>query len=156
VLLDKQINANAVVIQLAKLSGLSPIITTSSLKHADFLKSLGATHVLDRNLFATAASLRGEIEKITTAPIEYVYDAVSAAETQQAGHDLLAPGGQLLVILPTKVTQADDKTITSIRAFWTESQNTKLLEHMYSKLTLLLEEGVIIVCSALLPGCCVR
>ena len=37
------------VIQLAKLSGFSPIITTSSLAHADYLKSLGATYVLDRN-----------------------------------------------------------------------------------------------------------
>ena len=32
------------------MNSFSPIIATSSLKHADFLKSLGATHVLDRAL----------------------------------------------------------------------------------------------------------
>ena len=37
-------------IQLAKLSGVSPIIITASLKSAELLKSYGATHVLDRSL----------------------------------------------------------------------------------------------------------
>ncbi|HEV7737525.1 MAG TPA: hypothetical protein VGO47_09170, partial [Chlamydiales bacterium] len=35
-------------IQLAKLSGFSPIATTASTHHTDYLKSLGATHVIDR------------------------------------------------------------------------------------------------------------
>ncbi|KAG8213339.1 chaperonin 10-like protein [Butyriboletus roseoflavus] len=32
------------VIQLAKMSGFSPIITTAALKHTEYLKGLGATH----------------------------------------------------------------------------------------------------------------
>ena len=38
------------VIQLSKLSGFNPIITTASLHNTDALKEIGATHVLDRNL----------------------------------------------------------------------------------------------------------
>ncbi|QRV84260.1 Zinc-binding dehydrogenase [Ceratobasidium sp. AG-Ba] len=38
------------VIQLARIAGFSPIVTTASAQHADFLKSLGATHVFDRNV----------------------------------------------------------------------------------------------------------
>jgi NADPH:quinone reductase-like Zn-dependent oxidoreductase len=45
-------------IQLAKLSGFSPIITTSSKKHTDFLKSLGATHVVDRASINLASDIK--------------------------------------------------------------------------------------------------
>ena len=78
------------VIQLAKYSGFDPIIITSSLKHADDLKSLGAAHVIDHN-----ASDMTEVRKFTENPILIVYDAISisSADTQQAGIDVLATGG---------------------------------------------------------------
>ena len=41
-------------IQLAKLSGFSPIIVTASLHHAEHLEALGATHVIDRNVSGAA------------------------------------------------------------------------------------------------------
>ena len=144
--LDNQTNAVTTVIQLAKASGLSPIITTSSLKHTDFLKSLGATHVLNRNI--SARLLRGEIDKITTVPIEYVYDAISSQETQQAGHDILVSGGQLVLVLSQNIKKADDKTVTQVFAVSTLPKNRENLVHMCSKLTELLEDGVIVVCSA--------
>ncbi|KAJ7925123.1 chaperonin 10-like protein [Mycena leptocephala] len=37
-------------LQLARLSGFSTIITTASLKHESFLKSLGATHVIEESI----------------------------------------------------------------------------------------------------------
>ncbi|KAF8193397.1 chaperonin 10-like protein [Pholiota molesta] len=58
---------------------ISPIITTASLKHAEYLQSLGATAILDRNLPSSAL------------PVRAVYDAISSDETQQAGLDILAP-----------------------------------------------------------------
>ena len=65
-------------LQLAKLSGFSPIITTASLKHVETLKSLGATHVIDRNVSGSA--LASEISVITqNAPIKYVVDSISLA-----------------------------------------------------------------------------
>ncbi|KAF8072227.1 chaperonin 10-like protein [Lyophyllum atratum] len=129
------------VIQFAKLSGFSPIITTASLKHDDYLKSLGATHVLDRNL--PAASLKAEIKKLTSAPVQVVYDAISTRETQQTGHDVLGPGGNLVTVSPLAITKAEDIGHSHVVAFNTLPQNRVVLEGLYKMLPLLLEEGVI-------------
>ncbi|RPD60290.1 GroES-like protein [Lentinus tigrinus ALCF2SS1-7] len=85
------------VIQLARLSGFSPIITTASLHNAPFLKSLGATHVIDRKL--PAEQLKAEATKLGGGLFEYVYDAVSVAETLELGYALTAPKGDFMVVL---------------------------------------------------------
>ncbi|RPD59725.1 GroES-like protein [Lentinus tigrinus ALCF2SS1-6] len=86
-------------IQMAKLQGFSPIIATSSLKHADWLKSLGATHVLDRSMTSTA--ILAELPKLTGGkPIVFAYDAISEADTQNLAYDALAAGGSMVVTLP--------------------------------------------------------
>jgi NADPH:quinone reductase-like Zn-dependent oxidoreductase len=118
------------------------------LKHEEFLKSLGATHVVDRT--KTAASLHDEIKKIASAPIKHVYDAISSQETQQFGHDLLVPGGQLHIVSQQKITKADDKTILYVMGIRSIPEHHELLEVMYNKLTGFLEEGVFVVCSVLL------
>ncbi|KAH9947429.1 chaperonin 10-like protein [Amylocystis lapponica] len=100
------------VLQLARLSGFGPIIATASLHNATLLKSLGATHVLDRHLSADA--LRAEIAKITSAPVETVYDAVSLPDTQLAAHRVLAPGGILVLVLfdaIPKEERSSEKTV---------------------------------------------
>ncbi|KAH9933259.1 chaperonin 10-like protein [Amylocystis lapponica] len=100
------------VLQLARLSGFGPIIATASLHNATLLKSLGATHVLDRHLSADA--LLAEIAQITSAPVETVYDAVSLPGTQLAAHRVLAPGGILIILQPNaipKEEQSGDKTV---------------------------------------------
>ncbi|KAG6372052.1 chaperonin 10-like protein [Boletus reticuloceps] len=53
-------------IQLAKLSGFSPIITTASLHNEDLLLSLGATHILDRKL--PNAALIKRVRELVVAP----------------------------------------------------------------------------------------
>ena len=40
---------------------------------------------------------------ITSAPIEIVYDAVSHPDTQNATYNLLAPGGKLVLMLPSSL-----------------------------------------------------
>ncbi|TFY51473.1 hypothetical protein EVJ58_g10546, partial [Rhodofomes roseus] len=85
------------VVQLARLSGFSPIIATASPHNADFLRSLGVTHVLDRKL--SLEQLRAEIAKITKEPLNIIYDAVSLPETQLAAYELLEPGGTLVLVL---------------------------------------------------------
>ncbi|KIJ54560.1 hypothetical protein M422DRAFT_24506 [Sphaerobolus stellatus SS14] len=57
-------------IQLARLSGFSPIVTTASPYNETYLKSIGATHVIDRN----AETLLGEIKVVL----------ISATGTQMA------------------------------------------------------------------------
>ncbi|KAI6154616.1 chaperonin 10-like protein [Pisolithus tinctorius] len=89
------------VIQLARMSGFCPIITTASLKHTNYLKDLGATHVIDRYLPFPA--LKQAVERITNAPINVIYDTVSIRETQEAAWQLLGPQGRLVVTLPSVI-----------------------------------------------------
>ncbi|KIP06232.1 hypothetical protein PHLGIDRAFT_24661 [Phlebiopsis gigantea 11061_1 CR5-6] len=92
------------VIQLAKLSGFSPIIVTASKQHEEYLRSLGATHIIDRTI--PLSSLPDEAAKITEAPLHIVYDAVSEADTQNTAYDLAAPGGKVVVVLPPQIDSA--------------------------------------------------
>ncbi|KIM84939.1 hypothetical protein PILCRDRAFT_817772 [Piloderma croceum F 1598] len=67
-----------VVIQLAKLSGLT-VITTASQKNAEYLKSLGADYVFPYNDPNTPA----EIRKITNGKLYLAYDTISEKGTTQ-------------------------------------------------------------------------
>ncbi|GJE89880.1 zinc-binding alcohol dehydrogenase family protein [Phanerochaete sordida] len=82
------------VIQFAKLSGFGPIITTASARHEAYLKSLGATHVVDRA--APLSALGGAIAAATSAPLLVAFDAIAMPETQNAAYAALAPGGKFV------------------------------------------------------------
>lgn len=71
-------------IQLARLSGFSKIITTSSDKHTDYLKSLGAHVILPRESAAPAF-----VEAAGGLPIVATYDSIGADETHKVGIQLL-------------------------------------------------------------------
>ncbi|KAK1231515.1 hypothetical protein PQX77_005347 [Marasmius sp. AFHP31] len=129
-------------IQIAKHLGYSPIITTSSLKHADHLKSLGATHVIDRS--TPDASLVSEIRAVVhDKPIELIYDAVGAIT--QAQIDLLAPGGAFVeadpLALGPKFAFNDGRRLLlaggSVHGF------KEFGASLFEKLESLLERGVI-------------
>lgn len=130
-------------IQLVKLSGFSPIITTASLKHAEYLKSLGATHVIDRSVSGSA--LASEIGTVTqNAPIKYAVDSISLADTQQAAYDLVAPGGQVAVFLPILAKTTKEKDIFHVLGLIRDPPNIKLLETFYhDNFERLLKEGAI-------------
>lgn len=136
------------VIQVAKLSGFSPIITTASSHHTSYLKSLGATHIIDRHI--PLSSLPAEVANITKDPIEIVYDSISTDDTQQAGYDLLAPGGQIVVTLNPSVKKTDGKEIIHVFGSVTVPVNADLGASLYGKLTGLLEKGAIKVRSPIL------
>ncbi|KAH9921178.1 GroES-like protein [Epithele typhae] len=79
-------------IQLARMQGFSPIITTSSPKHTEHLQSLGATHVLDRAL--SEADALAAIRTITgNAGVPFAYDAIGAPQTTRVCYAALADGG---------------------------------------------------------------
>ncbi|KAH9830784.1 chaperonin 10-like protein [Rhodofomes roseus] len=133
-----------ITIQLLKLSGFGPIITTASLRNAEFLKSIGATHVLDRNLSPDA--LHAEVRKITADPFTTIYDAAGSSETQNIGYDLLAPGGTMASVQDDLV--APEKKVPEKKTFFMYGDvnippNRKLGVSLYSKLTELLEEGAL-------------
>ncbi|KAF6763269.1 chaperonin 10-like protein [Ephemerocybe angulata] len=128
------------VIQLAKLSGFSPIITTSSLKHEEYLKSLGATHVLDRNEPLTTE----RIQSITDLPIKAIYDAIS--EPQDRNLDLLAPGGHLAIVLvpePKLVerTPKENKRFSLVISMKVLPENVQLLRQAWPHVEGWLENG---------------
>ncbi|CCM00612.1 uncharacterized protein FIBRA_02648 [Fibroporia radiculosa] len=131
-------------IQLAKLSGFSPIITTASTHNTEWLVGIGATHVVDRNLSPEA--IRAEVAKITSEPIEVIYDAVSLPDTQNVAYDLLALGGCLIIDLDLsvdKAKQTDDKRVEHVYGNINIPRNKVLAVGLMSKLTTYLAEGAI-------------
>lgn len=132
-------------IQVAKLSGFSPIITTASLHNIDLLRSLGATHVVDRKL--STEKLREELSKITKEPLDLIYDAISLPETQLPAYELLAQGGTLALVSPPAIPS--EKIVPGKRFFpvFGESmfpeENRTATARLYQKLTAWLEEGLI-------------
>jgi NADPH:quinone reductase-like Zn-dependent oxidoreductase len=132
--------ATLAVVQLAKLSGFSPIIATASPANFALVKALGATHVVDRKLIS---SLGAEVAKITSAPVAHAYDAWSDAETQQVLHDLLAPRGRLALVLPQQVTARDGKTLFFVHGSPHLPANRALGVSIFGALEGLLAEGAI-------------
>ena len=125
------------------MSGFSPIITTASLKHAESLKSLGATHVIDRNISSSA--LASEVASITrNVPLKYAADSISLSDTQQAAYDLLAPGGQLATFLPVSIKTTEEKHIFSTIGLVRYPSNVELLNTLFhDNFERLLKEGVV-------------
>ncbi|KAL4901981.1 hypothetical protein BDW74DRAFT_158901 [Aspergillus multicolor] len=74
------------VIQLARLSGYTRIITNSSLTHAEHLKKLGAHVVLDRK----QSSPQDFISALNGLELDFVFDAISTPDTQTLGVEILA------------------------------------------------------------------
>jgi len=131
------------VIQFARLSGFSPIVTTVSPHNTSLVTALGATHVVDRSL-----PISSSLAPIVSAPIPVVFDAVSSAETQQAGYDLLGPGGTLVVVLPDAVKvkgegEKEGKSVISTYATVHCEVNRVIGEEFYEHLEGLLENGEI-------------
>ncbi|KAH9918189.1 GroES-like protein [Epithele typhae] len=66
-------------IQVARMAGFAPILTTAAPKHADALRALGATHVLDRALAPSSAG-----------GVALAYEAVGDEESQRLAYAALA------------------------------------------------------------------
>ncbi|TFK69667.1 GroES-like protein [Pluteus cervinus] len=133
-------------IQLAKASGFSPIITTSSLKHTDHLKSFGATHILNRH--NPLSTLAGDVAKITST-LPYAYDAVALPDAQQAVYDLLSDGGKLATVLPPRIPnsirtkEGDGKVVHQVQAMRTIPGQEEKLAEGYRNWTEWLQTGLI-------------
>ncbi|KAI0692524.1 GroES-like protein [Cytidiella melzeri] len=127
------------VLQLAKLSGFSPIITTASSHNASFVKSLGATHVIDRNTPLVSA-----VKAITSDPIKVVYDAISEKATQDEAYEVLAPGGSFILVLPFAIEESKvDNTKEVVQVFGSVHDPNQRATgvSLYKSLTGLLESG---------------
>ncbi|KAH9921196.1 GroES-like protein [Epithele typhae] len=134
-------------IQVAKLAGFSPIITTASPRNRELLRSLGATHVLDRAL--PDAAVLAELPRLTSGrPIPLVYDAISLPETQTLAYRALADGGGLVVVLPSEIPDGlrkagDGKTVAASYGSPYLAEHRAFGEEVYAWLGEWLETGVI-------------
>ncbi|CDO69947.1 hypothetical protein BN946_scf184836.g21 [Trametes cinnabarina] len=130
------------VIQLARLSGFSPIITSASLRNTELLKSLGATHVLDRKL--SSEDLTKEALKIAGGPIDVVFDAISAPETLTAGFEATSPTGDFIIVSNRPIPGASehpDKKVHFARGLFNAPFNAAASLSLLAKLPELLESG---------------
>lgn len=129
-------------IQCAKLAGLT-VITTASPKHTNFLESLGATHVIDRNL-STDALIAQILEFLDGRPLKYSLDAVGSAETEQIAYDLLAPNGGILLVGPDTIrNKVKGKNINQVYGWAHRPENYETAASLFKGLPTLLEEGTI-------------
>jgi NADPH:quinone reductase-like Zn-dependent oxidoreductase len=86
-------------IQLARIAGFSPIVTTASVDHEAFLKSLGATRIFDRNVDAKT------IQSAFSSPVALAVDAISVGSTQELAYEVLTtpspvPSAHLALVRP--------------------------------------------------------
>lgn len=137
-----------VAIQLARLSGFSPIITTANPAHQNALKALGATDVINRHL--TENEFMAALQKITQQPIEVVYDVIGLPETQQAAWPVVARGGTLVLTLQPAVQEQEGKGRSVIATYGNphSQPNQSMCRGAWSILGKWLQDGVIKVCEA--------
>ncbi|CDO69949.1 hypothetical protein BN946_scf184836.g23 [Trametes cinnabarina] len=130
------------VIQLARLSGFSPIIATASLHNAELLESLGATHVLDRTL--PSDSVVKEAWDIAGGPIDLVFDTISSAETLATGYRATSPEGDFIYVLPDPIPGADEKPQKRahfVRGFFDVPFNRDVSKSLLANLPEIFESG---------------
>ncbi|CCL98621.1 uncharacterized protein FIBRA_00623 [Fibroporia radiculosa] len=129
------------VIQLAKLSGFSPIIATASKHNTEYLIRLGATHVIDRDM--TSDMICIEIANITSEPIEVSYDAAGDPKAADLAYDLLSPGGCAVLHFRDEKKNRPDRRAAYVLGNAHRTANRNMGISLFSKLPALLEEGAI-------------
>ena len=129
-------------IQLARLSGFSFIIATASLHNTEYLKSFGATHIIDRHVSVEA--LPAELSKIDGLPkVQFAYDAYGRPDSSLAlAFASVVPGGKVVSLNPiVKVDPPDGKTLAAFTAGKEDPSNRPHLIKFWSEATRLLESG---------------
>ncbi|KAI0057355.1 GroES-like protein [Artomyces pyxidatus] len=134
-------------IQLAKLSGFGPIITTASPRNEAYCKAAGATHVIDYNT-VPYAELPAAVRAITGGPVPFVYDAISSSESQKASWEILAPGGSVVITLTPEVGKPGAEAEDGKRTVWVfglvhQEENQEVGGRMYAKLTEFMATGAL-------------
>lgn len=140
---------SSTAIQLAKMSGHSPIVATASPHNTALLTSLGATHVIPRTL--SPSEILSKVRSITSGtPIPYVYDAVSLADTQSLAYEALAPGGVLVIVLADVIPKeahatgdAQAKRVVFAQGNVHFPGNEEIGPEVYKRLTGWLKTGVV-------------
>ncbi|KIK55209.1 hypothetical protein GYMLUDRAFT_47960 [Collybiopsis luxurians FD-317 M1] len=137
-------------IQLLKYQEFNPIITYASSNHSEYLKALGATHVIDRRS-DTLADLPSVIERLfapSDLQLKLVFDAVGTAEVQATGLECLVEGGQLVTVNSTsehvKENREDGKMVLAMFGTVHLPHTREFGKVLYEKLPRLLEQDIVL------------
>ncbi|KAF5354496.1 hypothetical protein D9758_012398 [Tetrapyrgos nigripes] len=130
-------------IQLLRYLRFSSIIAYASSTHFARLRSLGATHFVDRKKVSFSA-LPTIAQSITPNPIIVVYDAFGSPEAQQAGYDTLVEKGKLASVNRMTEPRGEGKTFIGVYGNVHVDRNRSFGRKMYEKLPKLLEDGVFV------------
>ncbi|VDB95722.1 unnamed protein product [Peniophora sp. CBMAI 1063] len=135
-------------LQMLKLSGFSPIITTASSSNEAYCKSAGATHVIDYHTTSYDALPDKVAELLNGAPLALAVDAISVPESQKASWSAIAPGAKLVLVLPSvlevelgKPEKESGKTVVMAHAVWKSEENLKIAARACRELPGLVESG---------------
>ncbi|KAH9963102.1 GroES-like protein [Lactifluus volemus] len=130
-------------LQLARLSGFDPIVTTASASNEGYCRAAGATHVIDHHT-TPYASIPAVVREVIKGPVGIAYDVISSRETQEASLEILAPNGNLVLTRPLSVdTQKDNQYVTLVYGSVRGGKNTVFGREMYAELTSFLADGSI-------------
>ncbi|KAH9906118.1 GroES-like protein [Epithele typhae] len=137
-------------IQAARMNGFSPVVTTAAPKHAAFLRSLGATHVVDRAL-PTPELLAAVSTAASDAPVAFAYDAIGEVDTQRLAYAALGDHGGFVSVMPRAgpevlapvQSEGDGKRVARLFASFQVSPNQALGVEVYKRLTGWLADGTV-------------
>ncbi|KAJ3994692.1 GroES-like protein [Lentinula boryana] len=130
-------------IQLFKLLGYSTVIAYASARHADYLKSLGATHVIDRGE-VPVGSLAEAAKKIANAPIKIAYNAVGDNDSRAACVDAIVEGGQVVDVNPEAKDPGNGKKVFSVFGTSHYPPHREFGRILWKTLPKLVQEGTIV------------
>ncbi len=117
--------------------------------NAEYLQSLGATHVLDRSL--SHDILLAELKKTTSGkPLELAYEAVWTKELQEVVYAAVAPGGSVVLVGMDEISDEkkraeDGKRIATVWDNVHVPYHRKVGAELYRRLTEWLRTGGIVV-----------
>ncbi|KAK7442462.1 hypothetical protein VKT23_016059 [Stygiomarasmius scandens] len=134
------------VIQLLRYAGFSNIIVYASAHHFSYIKDLGATATIDRKT-VSFSDLPAAVKKLTSTPVEVVFDTFSADGSQQAGYNILADGGKMVITLLDDIkdkVESSGKKVLHVLGFSQMEANREFGKKIFEKLPALLAEETIV------------
>ncbi|KAJ8590517.1 NAD(P)-binding protein [Rhizopogon salebrosus TDB-379] len=101
-------------VQLLALAGYKCVVATASPRHHSYLKSLGATHVVDYN----TADMAEKILLAAGGSIPFAMDCISAEGTLKSISNVVSPDGVVAMLLP--VTEGSSHVAGKDVQMWME------------------------------------
>jgi NADPH:quinone reductase-like Zn-dependent oxidoreductase len=137
---------SSLALQLAKLSGFNPIITTAAAHNEEYCRAAGATHVIDYRT-TPYDSIPAVVKEITKGPVQVIFDAISTQESQRADLEILGPNGSLVLTLPPAIDipaeSKNNRWVVLVYGGAREHGNSEFGRAMYAALPGLLADGLI-------------